>query len=380
MARRRLRDEGSIYQRKSDQRWVGVVDLGVVNGKRVRKTVTAPTLRELKPKFAALKESLNSGVDDDHMTVSVWMKKWLEEVAPGRNRPTTLHTYALYVKKWVDPHLGRLQLSKLRPDHVRGMLRAMEADGKSDATRRQVLAILSRALKVAVQDQLIARNPVDSIDRPAVGKGSHGKFTLEEAKRLLAACQGIDGAILSRWVCALLAGLRQGEALGLTWDHVDLDNRLIHVEQAAQQVPGKGLLIVPLKSDASYRYVPMVEPVWAALSAETDKTGYVWGTDKPKRPRQDWQEWKDFLADVPGVPDRPLHAARATCASLLLDAGVPSKLIAEIMGHSQVMVTERHYLHGDDSMRRLAMGRLDGLDLVDFTLPVVPKLEPPEAV
>lgn len=346
-----------------------MVDLGIIDGKRVRKTVTAGTRRELKPKFNALKETLGSGVDDDHMTVSVWMKKWLEEVAPGRNRPSTIHTYALYVKKWVDPHIGRIQLSKLRPDHVRGMVRAMEVDGKSDATRRQVLAILSRALKVAVQDQLIARNPVDAIDKPKVGKGSHGKFTLEEAKRLLAACQGADGAIASRWVCALLAGLRQGEALGLTWDHVDLESRLIRVDQAAQQVPGRGLEIVPLKSDASYRYVPMVEPVWAALSAEPDKTGYVWGTDVPKRPRQDWQDWKDFLASVDDVPDRPLHAARATCASLLADAGVTSKVISEIMGHSQVMVTERHYIHGDDSMRKLAMGRLDGLNLVTYELP-----------
>lgn len=370
VARRRLRDEGSIYQRSSDQRWVGVVDLGLIDGKRVRKTVTAPTLRELKPKFAALKESLGSGVDDDHMTVGTWMTKWLEEVAPGRNRDSTLHTYRLYVKKWVEPHLGRVQLSKLRPDHVRGMLRAMEADGKSDATRRQVLAILSRALKVAVQDQLIARNPVDAIDRPSVGKGSHGKFTLEEAKRLLAACQGDDRAIKSRWVAALLAGLRQGEALGLTWENVDLDRGLIFVTQAAQQVPGKGLQIVGLKSDASHRAVPMVEPVKVALAAEPRRTGYVWGTDEaPRRPRQDWQDWKDFIASVPGVPDRPLHAARATCGSLLLDAGVSSKVIAEILGHSQVQVTERHYLHGDDAMRRTAMERLDGLELVRFSLP-----------
>lgn len=369
MGGRRIKHEGSVYQRNSDNRWVGVVDLGRINGKRVRKTVTAPTLKELRPKFEALKQTLGAGVDDDHMTVERWMTKWLDEVAVERNRPSTLHTYRLYVQKWIVPHLGRIQLGKLRPDHIRGLLRAMDQDGKSDATRRQVLAILSRAMKVAVQDQLIARNPVESIDRPKVGKGSHGKFTLEEAKALLAACQKRDGSVDSRWVCALLAGLRQGEALGLTWDNVDLEGRVIYVTQAAQQVPGEGLKIVGLKSDASHRAVPMIDPVWAALMLESSRTGYVWGTDKPKRPRQDWQDWKDFLGSVPGVPDRPLHAARATCGSLLLDAGVPSKLIAEILGHSQVMVTERHYLHGDDSMRRAAMNRLGGLNLVTYELP-----------
>lgn len=358
MARRRLRDEGSIYQR-ADGRWVGAVNVGfiMVDGKRkrVRKTVTAATLKELKPKFAALKESLGSGVDDEAMTVGRWMDKWLDEVASQRNRPSTLRTYRLYVDKWVKPHLGSVRLSKLRPDQIRVMLRAMEVDGKSDATRRQVLAIVRRALKVAVQDQLIPRNPADSIDAPPVGKGSHGKFTLAEARALLAACQLEDGRVLSRWVCALLAGLRQGEALGLRWECVDLDRGVIVVKEAAQQVKGKGVQIVPLKSAAAYREVPMVAPVRAALEAEPSRDGYVWGGADPKAPRRDWQEWKDFLASVEGVPDRPLHAARATCGSLLRDANVPDTIIADILGHSQVQVTQRHYLHGDDATYRAAM-------------------------
>lgn len=361
VGRRRLRDEGSIYQR-ADGRWVGAVDLGMVDGKRVRKTVTAATLRELKPKFAALRESLSLGVDDDDMTAQQWMAKWLDEVASERNRPSTLDTYRLYIKKWVNPHLGRTRLSKLRPDQIRQMLRAMDDAGKSDATRRQVLAIVRRALKVAVQDQLIQRNPADAVDAPPVGKGSHGKFTLTEAKALLSACSREDGSVESRWVCALLAGLRQGEALGLHWENVDLGAGIIYVRQAAQNAKGSGMTVVPLKSAAAYRAVPMVAPVRAALEAEERREGFVWGDGvRPRSSRYDWQQWKEFVASVEGVPARPLHAARATCASLLMDAKVPPKIISEIMGHSQVTVTEKHYLHGDSEMHRQAMQSLDGL-------------------
>lgn len=359
MARRRLRDEGSIYQRK-DGRWVGAIDLGVVDGKRVRKSVTAATLRELKPKFAALKESLGAGYDDENLTTGQWMTKWLDEVAQQRNRPSTIKTYRMYVRRWIEPHVGHVRLSKLRPDHVRGLLRAMEADGRSDATRRQVLAILRRGLKVAVNDELIPRNPATSVDAPPVGKGSHGKFTLEEARALLVACERPDGTVASRWVCALLAGLRQGEALGLRWEDVDLDGRVIYVRHAAGHVKGKGLVLSEPKSASSRRPVPMVAPVWDALRRETRDGEYVWPGVKGgiRQPRRDWQDWNDFLATVEGVPYRPLHAARATCGSLLLDAKVPDTIIAEILGHSQVQVTQRHYLHGDNVMLREAMDRL----------------------
>ena len=364
MARRRIRDEGSIYQR-SDGRWVGAIDLGIVDGKRVRKTVTASTLRALRPKFAELKEAHGLGVDSEGLTVGEWVQRWLDDVAEKRNRPSTMRTYRNYARRWIFPRLGPVRLDRLRPDQVRSMLREMEDAGLADASRRQVLAILRRALTVAERERLISWNAARMVDAPPVGKGSHGRFTIDEARALLAACQLDDGRVLSRWVCALLAGLRQGEALGLTWDHVDLDAGVIHVAQAVQQVKGQGVQVVNLKSDAAYRAIPMVAPVWAALSAEPSREGFVWGGEKPIAPRRDWQAWKDFLRSVDGVADMPLHAARATCGSLLRDAGVAESVIADILGHSQVQVTQKHYLHSDDRSRREAMGMLSAYLEID---------------
>jgi len=362
MGDRRLRGEGSIYQRESDDRWVGVVDLGWVGGKRVRKTVTAKTLRELKPKFQALKRQLEQGVLADDATVEAWMTHWMTEIASKKLRPSTLRTYQGYIDLWIVPHLGKRRLDRLRPDHIRALYSVMEAEGKSDATRRQVHAILRRSLVIAERDGRIASNPAAKVDAPAVGQGSHGKFTLPEAKKLLEQVKRMvdDPTGRARWTVALLAGLRQGEALGLRWSDVNFAEDVIEIRRAAQRIKGEGMRVVPLKSKSSERGVPMVAPVRAALDAIPDRGLYVFGGDALTDPRRDWAAWRAFL-DRAGVERRPLHAARATTASLLSEAGVPDKIIAEILGHSQVIITQKHYIQGDLGVHRAAMGKMDDL-------------------
>ena len=355
MAKRRVPGEGSVYQRESDGRWVGVVDLGRVGGKRVRKTVTAPTLKELRPKFNRLKARVETGVLPDDMTVEQWMGHWMSAVAGEKNRPSTLRTYQTYIDNWIVPHLGATRLDRLRPDHVRTLYATMKQRGRSDATRRQVHAILRRALAVAENDGRIASNPASKVDAPAVGQGSHGKFTLPEARTILTSLEGRPDA--ARWAVALLEGVRQGEALGLRWADVDFDDHTLTIGRAAQRIKGQGVQVVGLKSNASYRVIPLLPPVEYALQAMEVTDGFIFGTDKPADPRRDWQSWRDML-DAAGVQRRPLHAARSTTASILSEAGVPAKIIAEILGQSQVRVTERHYIHGDsrihlDSMRKM---------------------------
>jgi integrase len=204
-----------------------------------------------------------------------------------------------------------------------------------------------------MRDGRIVSNPADRIAPPPASKGSHGKFTLAEAKVLLHALDGRADA--ARWTCALLAGLRQGEALGLRWADVDLEHGVIRVERAAQRVVGTGIQLVPLKSDASRRLVPMVEPVRFAFAQIPERDGFVFGDgEHPLDSKDDWEAWRDLLVTV-GLRHRPLHAARATTASLLAEAGVHAKIIAEIMGHASVTVTDRHYVHGDSVMHRDAM-------------------------
>lgn len=374
---RRVQGEGSIFQKcetrygcppKQDGtrprhncrgRWFAVVDLGPVGGRRVRKTVSAATKKELLPKFNALRAEVSSGVITSDNTVAEWMTYWLDNVVGRRNRPSTMRNYRSKSDNWIVKHLGAYRLAKLQPQHIRALYQTMEDQGKA-ASVKHVHTLLGSALEQAVKDRVLPYNPVRSVVVTKVEKVQQPKFTLVEAQMILRALDGHPEQ--ARWTVALLSGLRQGEALGLRWEDVDLDAGTLRVERAAQRVTGQGIVLVKPKTLSSVRTRPMVAPVAFALAAMPGpRAGFVFGDgDKPLDQKADSLRWHAML-EAAGAPDKPLKAARATTASLLMEAGVPPKVIAEIMGHAQVATTEGFYMMGDDSQYRAANRALEQL-------------------
>jgi integrase len=363
---RRTKGEGSIFQR-SDGTWVGRIDLGWIGGRRVRKQVTARTKRELTPKFRKLQRDVEAGVLSDAMTVEAWLWYWFEKVAPGRCKQRTLDGYRTYLEQYLIPRLGKHRLERLTPAHVRGLHEWMESEGRADATRRQAHAILRRALVVAERDGKVGRNVAALVDPPPVGTNHHTPLTLEQARAVLRCLDG--DPLAARWACALLLGMRQGECLGLRWDDVDFDMGVLYVRKELIRLRGKGLVLTEPKSKTSRRPIPFgsVPPVAFALSQVGHRGEYVF-YGEAMDPKRDWTAWKELLIraglgdEGKALGDLPaLHAARATTASLLDEAGVSDKVIAEILGHSSVQITRTAYIQGNEARHRDAMGSLSRL-------------------
>ena len=367
---RRGAGEGSVYQRASDGRWVAAIDLGWQGGKRRRVVVTAKTKRDALARMREKSREIDAGVLTDSATVEQWVRHWLETVAKQDVRPRVWQTYGSYCSNWIIPQVGKRRLSELRPEHVRGMVSAMRDAGRSEATQHHAWAILRTALEVARKEGRVMRNAADDMQKPpSLGKGSHGKLTLEEARKVLPLLAGFppwrQWPDADRWGVALLAGLRQSEALGLRWEDVDLDRRLLLISRSAQAVTGQGMVLGDPKSRTSRRAVPII-PALAVMLERTPperRAGWLWPGRDPQMPRTpswDAQQWKRLLAAA-GVPHRPMHAARATTGSLLMEAGVPTKVVSEILGHSEVQVTESRYLRGDERQYREAMDAMGAL-------------------
>jgi len=90
-------------------------------------------------------------------------------------------------------------------------------------------------------------------------------------------------------------------------------------------------------------------------------SGYVFTTPtgEPLHPRTDHREWKDLLTSA-RVPERRLHDARHTAATVLLLLGVPDRAVMGVMGWSNSAMAAR-YQYIVAAVRRDVATRVDGL-------------------
>lgn len=338
------------------------VDLGVVSGKRQRKTVYAATRKEAAIKLqTALTAKASNSLVVGSVTMETWLTYWLDVICPERGlKVNTLKSHRSKVNQYLIPHLGQIRVDRLEPRHIRTMYAAMREKGLSPATLSQTHAVLRRALEVAVRERKAVYNPAAQMDRPQQPKVKREGLSLADARKVLSAA-GDD----PRWFLALYLGLRQGEALALRWSDVDLAEGVLHIERSLSVSNGQLVFDTP-KTGRSTATLPLPTVVRSRLAVKWAQHLASGGTvddlvfsrnGNPLHPRADWQAWKNLL-NLAGVQHVPLHAARNTAATLLRSAGVQQQDVRAILRHTTVTMTE-HYQADDLSRKREALAALE---------------------
>lgn len=374
--------EGSIYFDRTRGTWVGVLVTGWHDGKPIRKKVRASSRAKAASRLRDLREQVEAGQLPTGRipTVSEWMTYWLDEIAAKKVRPSTLRGYRTYVDCYIKPLMGDRRLDRLSPENIADAWHHLQTVGRpgvedpkplTSTSAHQAHRILARALRVAHQRGLVKQNVATLIDPPQPRDVEMEPLTKKQALAVLEAAKGRRNG--ARWRVALSLGLRQGEALGLRWDNVDLDAGTIAVRQALGRVKGQGLVLGPVKSRAGRRTIALPAQVLAELKAHRTAQnaerlaagswwqdgGFVFAREdgRPLDPKADWTEWKALLTEA-GVPAARLHDARHTAATMLLLMGVEQRVVMEILGHSRITVTSK-YQHVVDEMHRDAAEKMD---------------------
>lgn len=368
---RRGNGEGAIFKAPDRPGFVGMLDLGTgPDGRRIRKKVRAKTKTEVAAKLRTLRQDYENRPATAERVDSFddLLARWLDTVAATRVSRSTLDGYRWQVDHHIAPALGKVRLDRLTPEHLDDYFLRMARAGYSRSSLVKHRSVMGQAIRWGMKRRHIGWDVATLAELPppdvfAAAKPKQRRkaraLTADEARAFLAATEGRhNGAAL---VVALTVGLRPGELLALCWDDLDLDAGTVHVHRAWKGT-GEHRHLGPPKTRGSVRTIGLPPAVVARLrehradqlrqrlSCET------WPTDGPElvfasktgRPF-DMANLRRLVTDVAGsagiAGKLSAYDLRHSATSLLSEAGVRNELLADLLGHVDTRMVERHYRH-----------------------------------
>ena len=291
------------------------------------------------------------------LTTGEYLTNWITKKHKTSIAATTYRRYASLINIHIIPALGTIKLQAVTKNHVNALMLQMREKGQSARSQQQARAVLSAAFESAMEDDLVASNPVTKSRTITLDTAQIHPLSLVEVQTLLAKTMGLQ--MQARVRMAVLYALRQGEALGLQWRDVDFNKKTVFIWQQVQKIEGV-YEFVKLKSEDSSRTLEIDDETLAALKAhkiqqnvdrlsmgdkwEDHDLVFTTSTGKPIDCKTDYRHWHRALANA-GLPIKRLHDARHTAATILFDQGLDIEVIRRFMGHSSVLLTSKTYVH-----------------------------------
>jgi integrase len=375
-----MRRDGHIRQR-SPGSWEIKYSVG---GREYRYLTVRGTLRDAKAALREKLESLRLGthVDPNRLTLAQWLEQWLATVRQEVS-PKTHERYGELVRGYLIPALGPTLLAKLSPVQIQTAFNDWAIGGRRDGkpgglaarTRHHLHRLLKTALARAVDDQVLARNPLRK-GGPKVERKAMTILTPEQAQALLGGLR--HTRVYWPTLLALATGMRRGEILALRWHCVDFDHRLVRVTESLEETrPTAGKATLRFKSTKSGRSRPVTLPRFAVeelmrhkreqaeqlLALGVRQTGETLVCPRedgaPMVPESLTHEFTRLVARIPALPRVTFQGLRHTHASHLLKAKEHPKVVQERLGHSTIAITMDLYSHLMDGMETGAAERID---------------------
>lgn len=316
----------------------------------------------------------------DGRTVTDALDDWIagRRRARASSRRRWLTTARLYIR----PYVGAVRLDRLDDRAIDAWVRQLESapnsrtkrPGLAPGTIAQARALLSAALSAEVRARRMTHNPALAVEAPPVERTAPRTWTDAEIARALPLIDA-DARFGAAWRLMLLAQLRPGEVIGLTWPDIDLAAGVVHVERTrTEDDDGHQTIGATTKSPSSRRAIDLPASCVAALRAHQRRQAEVARLAPPGwNPRQlvftsrtggmashnTIRRHLARLCDAAGVPRLSPHGLRHTGATWLARLAVPPSTISARLGHASVAYTLDVYVWPATDEQRQASAQLD---------------------
>ena len=368
----------------AEKKYKGSVRIGTdLDGKPIKKYVTAQSQRELENAKAAIREHYVYGEPlPMNMLFFEYAENWYRLKKEPFVSTSVRASYKSCFMKHILPEFGLQNLKAISAGQIQEFLNGFTNTSKSQITL--VIGILKAVFSSAYADGLIDRDPTVALVRPKAQKQQERRpLTKAETKRILKTIRTHPEGLLLGVLYYL--GLRRGEALGLKWGDFDWKEDQVHIQRDidfSYSTAREGTL----KTAAADRFVPVpLKLRKMLLQKEGEPEAYVFHDPQgnPLSQATFKRMWCRLMADARCAtvrdydphaeknwdilkqvkPTLTPHFLRHNYVTLLYEAGVDPLIAMKIVGHTDYKTTANIYTHVRDEMLRKAtvnMGEVFG--------------------
>lgn len=387
MARKSTRaaQGGGTIRQRPDGRWEARFTVGrdPGTGKQIQRSVYGSTQKEVRQKLAQAVAALDNGdyFEPAKMTLARWVEIWLEEYTGDKKYLTVKH-YKAQCRAHIVPSLGAVKLSELTTPQIQAFYNHLQREGLASKSVRNIHGILTKCLSTAVQVGYLRNNPASAVTLPKVVKKDIQPLTDGQVRDFLRVSAADEYEILLKVI--LFTGLRESEAIGLTWDCIDFKAGTVTICKQLQKRPlsDGGFTFAPLKNDKTRIIKPAASVIallsrrWKEQTEQRLRAGEAWQgwqsaeerkaalvfttlTGTNLSPQTVYNHYKKLSAQI-GAPDSRVHDLRHTFAVLSLQNGDSVKTVQGNLGHATAAFTLDVYGHVSEKMKEDSAARMEG--------------------
>ncbi|MCY4643195.1 MAG: tyrosine-type recombinase/integrase [Bacteriovoracales bacterium] len=270
-----------------------------------------------------------------------YSKLWFEMKEDQGMARRTIDNFRSSLKNYLIPSLGKTRLEKINHAKGLGIIRLCKQRGLGAVRTNTNLTILQQMLNDAVRLDYLVRNPLKGMKKIKVPPRALRYWLPVQVEQFLS--KNFDNPLYPIFALALNTGMRRGELMGLCWDKVNLESRILEISRVRDRYGLKDTT-----KTGAIRHIPLNDAALEVLTGlSRDKNHEVFtfahqNGSLPDVPHLSDRHFKKAVERA-GVPRIRFHDLRTTYASNFVMAGGDIFALSKILGHTSVEMTAKKY-------------------------------------
>lgn len=311
-------------------------------------------------------------IEDPDILFCTLFDKWLKS---EKRSPRTQEIYQESYEYYVEKTFGQVRISSINARAVQSWINTLVEKPYSTSTIRFAYKVLRSAIRYALDDEILLKNPLKKIKLPKSEKRKPNILSPDEALDVLNICRSEPGGVFVAFL--LWSGTRPNEACGLQWKDIDWEKGSATINRNLVRLRGAVWRFGPVKADSNRTFtLPKHFMIWLKehkrLQGEVRlKAGRFWQdhdlcfcnkAGDPLASDTYRKLWKRILEKAGVSKERQkmrVYDSRHSVASLLLLENVPTKVVSARLGHSSTSITEDVYQHILSQLEEQATDKLE---------------------